>query len=33
VQTFGGYDALVQTIVAGFPQSVVFDEPFETRTF
>jgi L-ascorbate metabolism protein UlaG (beta-lactamase superfamily) len=33
VQTFGGYDALVQTIVTAFPQSVVFDEPFETRTF
>ena len=33
LQNFGGHDALVQRIVNSFQQSVVFAEPFETRTF
>ena len=33
LQTFNGYDGLLQMISTRFPRSVVFDEPFETRMF
>ncbi len=33
LQIFDGYDALMQMIAERFPRSVVFAEPFETRTF
>ncbi len=33
LQMFGGYEALVEQIVQGFPQAVVFSEPFEMRRF
>ncbi len=33
LQSFQGWDALVRTILNRFPQSVVFAEPFETRTY
>jgi L-ascorbate metabolism protein UlaG (beta-lactamase superfamily) len=33
LQAFNGYDGLVEIIVESFPRSVVFAEPFETRTF
>ena len=33
LQSFQGWDALVRTILNRFPQSVVFAEPFESRTY